>query len=141
MKLSEYYLNEDYPGVVFECLGHPLEVTINHHGDVIREEEDTEQAIIRMLGDSQEFVYYIEMLPNGWRSLKGIKVGAEESFLVDSAVGDFYIETCDDRMTSYLVVLDGSEMEEFYVYDLEGQSVELPDMPTHIDDLRDAICH
>lgn len=61
-KLSEFYLNQDYPGVVFECLGHPLEVTINHYGDVIREEEDVEQAIIRMVGDSRKFVYYIDDL-------------------------------------------------------------------------------
>ena len=61
-KISEFYLNDDYPGVIFETLGHPLETTINHHGDVIREEEDTEQVIIRMVGDDRQFVYYIDDL-------------------------------------------------------------------------------
>lgn len=60
--LSDYYLNDDYPGVIFECLGHPIETTVDHYGDVIREEENDLQVVIRMVGDNAEFVYYIEDL-------------------------------------------------------------------------------
>lgn len=61
-KIEDYCTCEDYPGVIFENLGHPIESTVDHYGDVIREEYNTEQLIIRMVGDNKEHVYYIDDL-------------------------------------------------------------------------------
>jgi hypothetical protein len=58
----EYYTCEDYPGIIFENLGHPIETTVDHWGDVVREEYNEEQLIIRMVGDSKEHIYYIDDL-------------------------------------------------------------------------------
>ena len=62
IKISDFYLNEDYPGVIFESLGHPIESTVNHWGDVIREEYNEEQVVIRMVGDDREHIYFIDEL-------------------------------------------------------------------------------
>jgi len=62
METVDFYLNDDYPGVIFEQLGHPIETTLDNYGDVIREEYNEEQLIIRMIGDDREHVYYIDDL-------------------------------------------------------------------------------
>ncbi|MCK5180160.1 MAG: hypothetical protein KAR32_11580, partial [Candidatus Omnitrophica bacterium] len=89
----------------------------------------------------EDFVYYVEISPDGRRRLKGVKVGSEEAFFVDAAVESFFIETCEDQGTSYLVVLDGSEVEGYYVYDLQGRLIVLPDMPADVNDLKHVICY
>ena len=89
----------------------------------------------------EEFVYYIEISPGGRRRLKGVKIGSQEEFFVNAIVGSFFIETCEDRKTSYLVVLDGKTTEGYHVYDLEGRSIVLPDMPADVNDLKKVICY
>lgn len=89
----------------------------------------------------EDFVYYIEVTPGGRRSLKGLKIGSKEDFFVDEAVGRYFIETCEASKVSYLVVLDGKEVEGYHVYDLEGRPLVLPDMPADVNDLKNMICY
>ena len=89
----------------------------------------------------EDFAYYLEISSDGTRRLKGVKVGSQAEFLVDATVERFYIETCEDQTTSYLVVLDGEEAGGYYIYDLEGQSITLPDMPADVNDFKEVICY
>ena len=113
-------------------------------------EEDNASYLSFMTNDQNEgvvfspdedFVYYVEISPDGRRRLKGVKVGSEETFFVDATVESFFIETCEEQGTSYLVVLDGSEVEGYDVYDLRGQLVVLPDMPADVNYLKEFICY
>lgn len=89
----------------------------------------------------EDFVYYVELSPNGRRRIAGVKVGSDKKFYVGASIGSFYIETCEEKETDYLVVLDDAEDGGYRVYDLEGQSVLLPDMPASVDDFKRAICY
>lgn len=100
---------------------------------------DQNESIV--FSPDEDFVYYVEISPDGRRRLKGIKVGSEEAFFVDAAVESFFIETCEDQETSYLVVLDGSEVEGYDVYDLQGRLIVLPDMPADVNYLKEFICY
>ena len=100
---------------------------------------DQNQAIV--FSPDEEFVYYVEISPSGGRRLTGVAVGSKKEFFISETVESFFIETCEDRGTSYLVVLDGKEVEGYYIYDLQGRSIGLPDMPADVNDLKRVICY
>ena len=100
---------------------------------------DRNESIV--FSPDEEFVYYVEISSGGRRRLKGVKIGSREEFFVDAAVERFFIETCEDQKTSYLVVLDGKKIEGYHVYDLQGRSIVLPDMPADVNDLKRVICY
>ena len=87
----------------------------------------------------EEFVYYLEMTPDGERRLNGIKIVGQEEFMISPA-GNFFIETCAGRKKSYVIVT-GDDPKTYHVFDLNGEAVTVPDMPSDIDDLIDIICY
>ncbi len=91
-----------------------------------------------VLSPEEDFVYYLEITPDGQRRITGINMGTQEEFFLDTP-GSFYIETCVQSSISYVIVTD--EAEVYHVYNLSGESVTLPDTITDIDDLKDIICH
>jgi hypothetical protein len=89
----------------------------------------------------EDFVYYVEIGPDGERRLSGYNIVNDDVFPVRTAADSFYIETCEETRASYLVVLDGKEIEGYHVYDLEGKAIDLPDMPADVNDLKNVICY
>ena len=100
---------------------------------------DQNESIV--FSPDEDFVYYFEIAPGGDRRLRGYKVGSDETFFVGTAADSFFIETCGETQASYLVVLDGKEIEGYHVYDLEGGAIHLPDMPADVNDLKNVICY
>ena len=99
---------------------------------------DQNQNIV--FSPDEEFVYYIEISSSGRRRLKGVKIGSEEEFFINTA-DRFFIETCENKQTSYIITIDGGEIEGYYVYDLQGQPIALPNMPADVNDLKNVICY
>lgn len=88
-----------------------------------------------------DFVYYVEVEEDGSRRLRGYGIESHARFSVSDDVDRFFIETCEDAGVSYLVVLGREDNGSYSVYDLNGGSVVLPDMPADIDDLKSFICY
>jgi hypothetical protein len=85
----------------------------------------------------EEYVYYVETTPDGKRRLNGVRITTQDRFFVNQP-GDFYIQTCGESSRSYVVVNNGAE--GYQVYNLDGGSVPIPDMPASINDLEGVIC-
>ncbi|MBN1870414.1 MAG: hypothetical protein JW847_07575 [Candidatus Omnitrophica bacterium] len=112
--------------------------------------EDNESYLSFMTNDQnagivfspdEDFVYYVEISPDGRHRLRGFNVESQKRFPVNEDIDRFYIETCEDAGASYLVVLDSEEAGGYSVYDLDGESVVLPDMPADVNDLKNVICY
>ncbi len=86
----------------------------------------------------EEFVYYIEITPDGERRLNGVKISTQEEFFINTA-DSFFIQTCAGGQTSYVIVTD--DASTYHVFDLNGEAVALPDALSNIDDLKNVICN
>ena len=87
----------------------------------------------------EEFVYYIEMTPDGQRRLNGVRISTQEQFFINPA-SSFFIETCEGEQNSYVIVTDDTA-SAYHVFDLNGTAVTLPDTLSDIGDLQNVICH